>query len=191
MIICISCQHLYINRGRYVHAILCPRPCVAAKLRAAKPPRLRCRVSRQSPRVAAKPCACHGKAAYPRVPPCDVPRAAKPRVKAACRGKATSRMSACRGEAALRPALRSGTASSMLILSTQALLTSKETYGGMLSSLTLLMEFLIITSMYFDLYLRCIWNLQHFTHKTLYLQQNLFTHSHKSYMYMYYQHQHQ
>ena len=25
---------LYINRGRYVHAILCPRPCVAAELRA-------------------------------------------------------------------------------------------------------------------------------------------------------------
>ena len=23
--------YLYINRGRYVHAILCPRPCVAAK----------------------------------------------------------------------------------------------------------------------------------------------------------------
>ena len=45
---------LYINRGRYVHAILCPRPCVAAALppprvaaepRAAKP---RVRVSRQS-----------------------------------------------------------------------------------------------------------------------------------------------
>jgi len=36
---------LYINRGRYVHAFVCRRPCVAAKPRAAKP---RVRVSRRS-----------------------------------------------------------------------------------------------------------------------------------------------
>ena len=49
--------YLYINRGRYVHAFVCPRPCVAAKPRAAKPPR-----------VAAKP---RGEAACPRCdPPC-------------------------------------------------------------------------------------------------------------------------
>jgi len=36
---------LYINRGRYVHAILCPRPCVAAE-----PPRVA-----TCPRAAAKP----------------------------------------------------------------------------------------------------------------------------------------
>ena len=56
---CFLTEDLYINRGRYVHASVCPRPCVAAKPR---------RVS-----------ACRGK------PPCDVsPRAAKPRVRVSC-----------------------------------------------------------------------------------------------------------
>ena len=41
---------LYINRGRYVHAILCPRPCVAAK----PPPRVAAMPPRAAmPRVAA------------------------------------------------------------------------------------------------------------------------------------------
>jgi len=62
----INFHYLYINRGRYVHAILCPRPRVAAF-----------RGEAACPRVAAKP------------------RVAKPRVRvsrrsrlATCRGKA-------------------------------------------------------------------------------------------------------
>jgi len=57
--------YLYINRGRYVHAILCPRPCVAAK-----PPRVAAKPRAVKPRVAAKP------RKPPRVaakPPCDPP----------------------------------------------------------------------------------------------------------------------
>jgi len=69
-----------------VHAILCPRPCVAAK-------------------PACRGKAARGEAACLRVaakPPCDVSRQSRAR---------RSRVSACRGEAALRPALRAGTAS--------------------------------------------------------------------------------
>ena len=43
--------YLYINRGRYVHAILCPRPCVAAEPRAAKPPRVAAELRAAKPRV--------------------------------------------------------------------------------------------------------------------------------------------
>ena len=76
---CVS--NLYINRGRYVHAILCPRPCVAAACggggkaargeaalrRVAAKPRLK------PPRVAAKP------------------RAAKPRVRVSRRSRLATR----------------------------------------------------------------------------------------------------
>ena len=50
--LCSMLYYLYINRGRYVHAILCPRPCVAAL---------------KQPRVAACDRAARGKAAYPRI----------------------------------------------------------------------------------------------------------------------------
>jgi len=76
-------KHPNINRGRYVHASVCPRTCVAAKP-AYRGKAASRRVSRQS-RVSA----CRSEAALRRV-------AAKPRGEAA----------ACRGKAAASPRVR-------------------------------------------------------------------------------------
>ena len=68
--LCSMLYYLYINRGRYVHAILCPRLCVAAL---------------KQPRVAACDRAAHGEAAYPRIaakPPCDRPAGGPPQGRA-------------------------------------------------------------------------------------------------------------
>jgi len=60
---------LYINRGRYVHAILCPRPCVAALSpgRAARGEARR--VSRQSRARRCRVSACRGEAALRLIDP--------------------------------------------------------------------------------------------------------------------------
>ena len=47
--------YLYINRGRYVHAILCPRPCVAAFRSKAARGKAAYRGKAACPHVAAKP----------------------------------------------------------------------------------------------------------------------------------------